>query len=176
MKQIIYLFLVMLVWVAGCSAPEKAAVGDQRVFRITHAESSGPMFSEIWTGPRLEALGMLEISSEYFDRAMHVKDSRFSTVAFSRLLEHFQLKRGEDAVLLNCFDDYQGILSFNDKTDGSIQPRTTAHRRTYLENMAAQAPRHMPSRHEETRPCCIQDPQSRVADVRGSDNKSYCLH
>jgi hypothetical protein len=114
MKQIIYLFLVMLVWVAGCSAPEKAAVGDQRVFRITHAESSGQMFSEIWTGPRLEALGMLEISSEYFDRAMHVKDSRFSTVAFSRLLEHFQLKRGEDAVLLNCFDDYQGILSFND--------------------------------------------------------------
>lgn len=35
-------------------------------------------------------------------------------ISFSRLLQEFKLKRGEDAVLLNCFDDYQGILSLND--------------------------------------------------------------
>ena len=116
MKQIVYGLLVMLVaiGISSCSAPEKLGVGEQRVFRITHADSTGRMFSEIWTGPRLESFGVLEISSEYFDRAMHTSDSRFSTVRFSRLLEKFQLKRGEDAVLLNCFDDYQGILSLDD--------------------------------------------------------------
>ena len=116
MKQIVYGLLVMLVaiGISSCSAPEKLGVGEQRVFRITHADSTGRMFSEIWPGPRLESFGVLEISSEYFDRAMHTSDSRFSTVRFSRLLEKFQLKRGEDAVLLNCFDDYQGILSLHD--------------------------------------------------------------
>jgi hypothetical protein len=116
MKQIIYRILVLLIglWISACSTPEKIAVGEQRVYRITHADFTGRMFSEIWTGPRLESLGMREISSAYFDRAMHMSDSRFSTVSFSRLLEQFQLKRGEDAVLLNCFDDYQGILSIND--------------------------------------------------------------
>jgi hypothetical protein len=116
MKQIIYRFLVMLVgiWVAGCSTPEKTPVGEMRVFRVTQADLSGRMFSEIWTAPRFESLGKQEIPSEYFDRAMHSSDSRFSTVSFSRLLEQFPLKRGEDAVLLNCFDDYQGILSLDD--------------------------------------------------------------
>lgn len=72
------------------------------------------MVSEIWTGAKLEALGTQEISSEYFDRALHSNGSRFSATAFSRLLAEFALKRGEDAVLLNCFDDYQGILSLDD--------------------------------------------------------------
>ena len=119
MKQIIYQFLVILVgiWVSGCSIPEKVEVGEQRVFRITHADSSGRMFSEIWTGHKLEffdSLGAREISSKYFDRAMHMQGTRFMAISFSRLLKEYQLKRGEDAVLLNCFDDYQGILSLND--------------------------------------------------------------
>jgi len=114
MKQIFYQILILLAGVSACSAPEKVEVGEQRVFRITHADSSGRMFSEIWTGHKLESLGVREISSEYFDRAMHMSDSRFSAVPFSRLLKEFELKRGEDAVLLNCFDDYQGILSLDD--------------------------------------------------------------
>jgi len=116
MKQTGSGLLVMgvAIWISSCSTPEKLDVGDQRVFRISHADSAGRMFSEIWTGPKLESLGMMEISSDYFDRAMHTSDSRFSSVAFSRLQEQFQLKRGEDAVLLNCFDDYQGVLSLND--------------------------------------------------------------
>jgi hypothetical protein len=126
MKQIIYRVLVLFagVWISACSAPEKVAVGDQRVFRISHADSSGRMFSEIWTGPRLESLGMQEIPSEYFDRAMHVSDSRFSAVPFSRLLEQFPLKRGEDAVLLNCFDDYQGMISLTDISKYDLQLAT----------------------------------------------------
>ena len=43
---------------------------------------SGRMVSEIWTVAKLEALGMQEISSEYFDRAMHWSESRFSASIF----------------------------------------------------------------------------------------------
>ena len=119
MKQIFYGFLTLLtgVWISACSTAEKPDAGVQRGFRITHADSSGRMLSEIWTGHKLDSLDSLavrEISSEYFDRAMHTQDSRFMAVSFSRLLQEFKLKRGEDAVLLNCFDDYQGILSLND--------------------------------------------------------------
>lgn len=116
MKQIIWWFLVMFIGIGipCCSAIEKIAVGEQRVFLITHADFTGRMFSEIWTTRRFESIGLQEISSNYFDRAMHTNDSKFLTVSFSRLLEKFLLKRKEDAVLLNCFDDYQGILSLSD--------------------------------------------------------------
>lgn len=116
MKQIFCGFMTLLVVFGflACSAPKKVEVGQQRVFRITHADSAGRMFSEIWTAPKLETLGMRKISSEYFDRATHMSDSRFSVISFSKLLTKFSLKRGEDAVLLNCFDDYQGILSLDD--------------------------------------------------------------
>ena len=116
MKQIFCGFLALLtgIWVSACSAPEKPELGEQRIFRITHADSAGQMVSEIWTAPKLESLGSREISSEYFDRAMHMSDSRFSAISFSRFVKGFALKRGEDAVLLNCFDDYQGILSLDD--------------------------------------------------------------
>ena len=109
--------LLVVFGFSACSAPKKkevADVGQQRIFRVTHADSAGRMFSEIWTAPKLESLEMREISSEYFDRAMHMSDSRFSAISFSKLLKEFALKRGEDAVLLNCFDDYQGILSLDD--------------------------------------------------------------
>lgn len=116
MKQIFYGILTLLagVWISACSAPEKRELGQERIFRITHADSRGQMVSEIWTAAKLESLGAREISSVYFDRAMHMSDSRFSAVSFSRLVKEFALKRGEDAVLLNCFDDYQGILSLDD--------------------------------------------------------------
>ncbi len=106
--------LLLAFGISACSAPKKVGVGAERIFRITHADSAGRMFSEIWTAPKLDSLGMQETSSEYFDRAMHMSDSRFTAIALSRLLTEFTLKRGEDAVLLNCFDDYQGILSLND--------------------------------------------------------------
>jgi hypothetical protein len=106
--------LLVVFGFSACSAPKKAEVGQQRVFRITHADSAGRMMSEIWTVPKLETLGIQKISSKYFDRATHMSDSRFSAITFSKLLTEFVLKRGEDAVLLNCFDDYQGILSLDD--------------------------------------------------------------
>ena len=83
------------------------------------------MISEIWTAPKLESLGMQEITSKYFDRAMYMKDSRFSTISFFRLLTAFSMKRGEDALILNCFDDYQGILSLNDIQRYDLRLATT---------------------------------------------------
>ena len=114
MKQIIRMSLLVIIWFSGCSAPEKMGVGKQRIFKFTHADSLGRMVSEVWTAPELGSLGMREISSEYFDRAMHMEGSRFSTISFARLLKEFSLKGGEDVVLLNCIDDYQGILSLDD--------------------------------------------------------------
>ncbi len=116
MKQIFCGFLALLtgIWISACSAPEKSELGEQRNFRITHADSAGRMVSETWTVPKLESLGSREISSEYFDRAMHTSDSWFNAISLSNLVKEFALKRSEDAVLLNCFDDYQGILSLND--------------------------------------------------------------
>ena len=126
MKQIFCGFMTLLVAFGflACSGPKNAELGQQRVFRITHADSVGRMFSETWTAPKLESLGMREITSEYFDRAMHMEGSRFSTISFARLLKEFSLKGGEDAVLLNCIDDYQGILSLDDINRYDIQLAT----------------------------------------------------
>ena len=116
MKRIFCRFIVLLAmfWLTACSTLDKSRLEKQRTFRITHADSAGQMVSETWTKEKLEALGMKIISNEYFDRAMHWSESRFSAINFSLLLKRFTLKSGQDAVLLNCFDDYQGILSLDD--------------------------------------------------------------
>ena len=124
MKQIFCMALLVIIWFSGCSTPERTGVRKHRIYKFTHADFLGRMFSETWTAPKLESLGMREITSEYFDRVIHIEDSRFSTISFSRLLTEFSLKQGEDAVLLNCFDDYQGILSLNDIHRYDIQLAT----------------------------------------------------
>ena len=103
-----------MFYLTACSANDKLRMGKQRTFIITHSDSAGKMISETWTKEKLEDLGMKTIPNEYFDRAMHWSESRFSAINFSLLLKRFTLKRGQDAVLLNCFDDYQGILSLDD--------------------------------------------------------------
>jgi len=116
MKCIFCRFIILLTifWLTACSTLDKPRLEKQRTFRITYADSAGQMISETWTKEKLEALGIKTISNEYFDRAMHWSESRFSAISFSLLLKRFTLKRGQDAVLLNCFDDYQGILSLDD--------------------------------------------------------------
>ena len=66
-------------------------------------------------GVTVDGLGDLEkrwIASSYFDRGMGYKNSRLEVVSFSAILD----RRGgdADAVLLNCFDDYQAIVSVDD--------------------------------------------------------------
>ncbi|MGP0567139.1 MULTISPECIES: c-type cytochrome [unclassified Nitrospina] len=47
--------------------------------------------------------------SAYFDRGMDYTGSRFRVVSMTRLIERFG-DAATDAVLLDCFDDYQGLL------------------------------------------------------------------
>lgn len=54
------------------------------------------------------------ISSSYFDRGMKYKNSRLQVVSFSRLLEKYGAAKDFNAILLNCADDYQGIVSADD--------------------------------------------------------------
>lgn len=65
------------------------------------------------TAAELEQWGGREIPSAYFDWVMDYKNSRFVSVAFKEILARYPA-RGADAVLLNCFDDYQGLLSIAD--------------------------------------------------------------
>ena len=54
------------------------------------------------------------IASAYFDRGMHYEGSQFRAVALTELVRKFQPENHWDAVLLNCHDDYQGIISIDD--------------------------------------------------------------
>ena len=54
------------------------------------------------------------ISSLYFDRGMKYKNSRLEVVSLSRLLGKYGVGKNLDAIILNCADDYQGIISVDD--------------------------------------------------------------
>ena len=54
------------------------------------------------------------IPSAYFDRGLHYEKSRFRAVALVELIRKFKPEERWDAVLLDCHDDYQGIISVTD--------------------------------------------------------------
>ncbi len=62
----------------------------------------------------IEALGAGEMASAYFDRSLGYRGSRFVAVPFARLVEKYDPEGAADAVLLDCFDDYQGLLPLED--------------------------------------------------------------
>jgi hypothetical protein len=62
----------------------------------------------------LEELDSEWIPSFYFDRGMHTKGSRFRAVALAEMIRRFHPEDRWDAVLLDCYDDYQGIISIDD--------------------------------------------------------------
>ena len=122
MKQIIcrrfkrkITFLLVLGIFLGCSGPNNASE-EGAVYQIF-----GPAISAVsstpsrWTLEQLEArAGSKEISSLYFDRALGYQGSRFRIISFAELVSFIDPEGRSDAVLLNCFDDYQGILSIAD--------------------------------------------------------------
>ncbi|MFQ5443341.1 MAG: hypothetical protein ACE5EK_01870 [Nitrospinales bacterium] len=63
---------------------------------------------------QLEVVGVKTISSTYFDRSMRYQGTRLRVISFSRLVDRFKPMDKADAVLLNCFDDYQGIVSLDE--------------------------------------------------------------
>jgi len=101
---------------ASCAGKQEKVkeIGSKSVYRITLSDSFSKVSSKLWTLAQIEALGTRRMSSSYFDRAMKYNGTEFEAISLLKLIDQFQLKNGEDAILLNCFDDYQGLLSLSD--------------------------------------------------------------
>ena len=107
---------IFLLISASCAGKQEQVkkIGSKSVYRITLSDSFGKVSSKLWTLKMIEALGTRRMSSSYFDRALKYSGTEFEAVSLLKLIDQFQLKNGEDAILLNCFDDYQGLLSLSD--------------------------------------------------------------
>ena len=117
MRQIFCVFMAIFLLIAASCAGKQEKVKEkssENVYRITLSDSFGKVSSRLWTLTKIEALGIRRIPSSYFDRALKYSGTEFEAVSILKLIDQFQLKNGEDAILLNCFDDYQGLLSLSD--------------------------------------------------------------
>jgi mono/diheme cytochrome c family protein len=127
-RQIICGLLIFFVTIgfSACAPKQKKVVdpGSERIYRITVSDRFGRISSEFWTIDKLEKLGVKTIFSSYFDRAMKYDDAEFKVVSLLKIISQFELKSGEDAILLNCFDDYQGILPISDALKYDLQLAT----------------------------------------------------
>lgn len=110
-----------LVFFWGCAVVH----AEERAYKIIGPEIKG-MESEPseWSRGRLESLGTKEIPSAYFDKALGYEGSKFQVISLSRLVQRVDQRGLSDAVLLNCFDDYQGILPIADIKRYDIQLAT----------------------------------------------------
>jgi len=101
---------------ASCAGKQEKMqeIGSKNVYLITLSDSFGKVSSKLWTLTKIKALGTRRMSSSYFDRALKYSGTEFDAVSLLKLIDQFQLKNGEDAISLNCFDDYQGLLSISD--------------------------------------------------------------
>lgn len=128
MKQMFcgLLGLFLIFGFSACASKQEKVVdlGSERIYRITVSDRFGRISSEFWPTTKLEKLGVKTISSSYFDRAMKYDDAEFKVVSLLKIISQFDLKSGEDAILLNCFDDYQGILSISDVLNYDLQLAT----------------------------------------------------
>ena len=61
------------------------------------------------------------ISSTYFDQGLKYESSRMKVVSLSELLKVYSPDENMDAILLNCADGYQGIISINDVKNYDLQ-------------------------------------------------------
>ena len=94
--------------------PQKEKVREidsQSIYRITISDQFGRISSEFWTKKKLESLGTRKMPSSYFDKAMKYSGTEFKAVSLSKIISQLKFKNYEDAILLNCFDDYQGFLT-----------------------------------------------------------------
>ena len=117
MKQIFCGFITIFLLISTACAPKQekeTTIGSQRIYRIILPDSLGRISSEFWTVAKFKTLGVRKMSSSYFDLAMKYSGTEFEAISLLKLISQFQLKNGEDAILLNCFDDYQGILPISD--------------------------------------------------------------
>ncbi|QPJ65768.1 MAG: hypothetical protein G3M78_10350 [Candidatus Nitrohelix vancouverensis] len=71
----------------------------------------------------LSGFSAKEMGSRYFDRAMSYQDSRFEAISLTEIAsaESFE---GADALLLDCRDDYEGVVSLADIRDFDLHMAT----------------------------------------------------
>ncbi len=101
-------FFILLIFMGlgmGCSHGS----GDDSYLKDFPFSMEGRVHPQV-----LEHLRSEWIDSAYFDRGMHTKGSQFRAVALTELVRRFHPEERWDAVLLNCHDDYQGIISIDD--------------------------------------------------------------
>lgn len=85
---------------------------DQRRYVVSGLKSDS--LSTEYALAELEAFGVETIKSSYFDRAMSYEGSQLRVISLASLADSLHPGGRADALLLNCFDDYQGILSLDD--------------------------------------------------------------
>ena len=113
-KTLFFLMLIFLVFIFSCANGPilnntQKKQNDEGVISITIED---PIFDSIekkW------------ISSSYFDRGMSYKNSRLEVVSLHGLLKSYGFNGDLDAILLNCADDYQGIISIDDVKKYDLQ-------------------------------------------------------
>jgi len=107
------LFLLIFVFFTCTGVAEKGAGATQNSSdRIAFDDSAFDELERKW------------ISSSYFDKGMNYKNSRLEVVSFSGLLNSYGVSDEIDAILLNCADDYQGIVSVEDVRRYDLQLAT----------------------------------------------------
>ncbi len=104
-KWILFILLIFMVLGAGCSHGS----GEDSYLEDFPFSREGRVHPQV-----LEHLRSEWIASAYFDRGMHYDGSQFRAVTLTELVRRFHPEERWDAVLLNCHDDYQGIISIDD--------------------------------------------------------------
>jgi hypothetical protein len=99
------LFILLIFVGMGCSH----GGGDDSYLADFPFSSEGRVHPQVMEHMRTEW-----IASAYFDRGMHIEGSQFRSVALTELVRRFHPEERWDAMLLNCHDDYQGIISIDD--------------------------------------------------------------
>jgi len=104
-KLILFILLIFMVLGQGCTHGSR----DDTYLADFPFSGDGRVHSQV-----LEHLRSEWIASAYFDRGMHTEGSQFRAVALRELVQRFHPEERWDALLLNCHDDYQGIISIDD--------------------------------------------------------------
>lgn len=104
-KLTVLILLISMALATGCSF----GPGDDYYLSDFPFSREGRVHPQL-----LEGMPSEWIPSTYFDRGIHTKGSQFRAVALAELVRKFKPEERWDAVLLNCHDDYQGIISIDD--------------------------------------------------------------
>jgi hypothetical protein len=64
--------------------------------------------------PIFDSLERKWISSDYFDRGFNYENTRLQVISLYDVLKKKNTDKSLDAIILNCADDYQGVISIND--------------------------------------------------------------